>query len=80
MNYRHSKSEDVRDAFEYNEDEEEFSRIHRLRKSSYTWRNPIICFKIHPTRKGKTKKPPKPIKRSRYAQELFEIGAGWKDE
>lgn len=49
-------------------------------KKTYTWRRPIIAFKIHPFRKQKGKKPPKPIKRSRYAQELFEIGAGWKDE
>lgn len=50
-------------------------------KKTYTWRRPIIAFKIHPfRRRAGLKKPPKPIQRSRYAQELWEIGAGWSDE
>ena len=41
------------------------------------WR---IKFKIDPNRYmwKKIKKPPKPIKRSRYAELLFREGAGWK--
>lgn len=42
----------------------------------------IIKFSIHPSRMkfNKLKKTPKPIPRSKYAQQLWEIGAGWKDE
>lgn len=40
-----------------------------------------IKLKIDPSRKkwGKLRMPPKPIERSRYAQQLFEIGAGWNE-
>lgn len=41
----------------------------------------IIKFTISPWRKRKViDKPPKPKPRSRYAQQLWDIGAGWKDE
>ncbi len=41
-----------------------------------------IKFKIDPWRvkNGKLKEDPKPIPRSKYAKELFKIGAGWKNE
>ncbi|WP_079708101.1 hypothetical protein [Paraliobacillus ryukyuensis] len=34
---------------------------------------------LSPERKDKMKMPPKPVKKSRYAQQLFEIGAGWDE-
>ncbi|GAA5417969.1 hypothetical protein Pryu01_03047 [Paraliobacillus ryukyuensis] len=34
---------------------------------------------LSPDRKDKMKLPPKPVKKSRYAQQLFEIGAGWNE-
>lgn len=40
----------------------------------------VIKLTINPWRKRKKlKKPPKPVKRSKYAQQLFEIGAGWDE-
>lgn len=41
----------------------------------------VIKFKIDMSRykEGKMKYPPKPIKRSAYAEKLFEIGAGWSE-
>jgi len=39
----------------------------------------VIKFSISLSRykENKVKLPPKPIKRSKYAQQLWEIGAGW---
>ncbi|WP_368653751.1 hypothetical protein AB4Y30_01435 [Ornithinibacillus sp. 4-3] len=41
-----------------------------------------IVFKTNPWRKerGVLKPDAKPIARSKYASELFKIGAGWKNE
>lgn len=36
-------------------------------------------FVISEERKHRAKLPPKPVIRSRYANELFEIGAGWNE-
>lgn len=36
-------------------------------------------FVINPYRRDRDKLPPKPIKRSRYAKQLFEIGSGWNE-
>lgn len=45
-----------------------------------TWehRRPIIKFKVSPRRKSKAKQS-EPITRSKYAKELFEIGAGFNE-
>jgi len=42
----------------------------------------VIKFSISLSRykENKVKMPPKPIKRSRYAEYLFSIGAGWSRE
>lgn len=42
----------------------------------------VIKLKISYSRvkEDKLKMPPKPIKRSEYAQQLFEVGAGWSRE
>lgn len=43
-------------------------------------RRTVIKLSINPWRKRKElKKPPKPIQRSKYAQSLFDEGAGWND-
>ncbi len=44
-----------------------------------TWehRRPIIKLKVSPRRKRK--KEQEPIKRSEYAQSLWDEGAGWND-
>jgi len=49
---------------------------------TWRWRQPIIKFVIDPSRyrRKQLKKPPDPIQRSKYAQELWNIGAGWSDE
>ncbi|HLR91696.1 MAG TPA: hypothetical protein VK048_01385 [Atopostipes sp.] len=49
---------------------------------TWRWRRPIIKFVIDPSRyrRKQLKKPPRPIKRSYYAQELWNEGAGWFDE
>ena len=53
-----------------------------MNKSTWRHRRPIIKFVISPSRyrRKQLKKPPDPIQRSKYAQQLFEIGAGWSDE
>lgn len=38
-----------------------------------------IKFKISKHRKDRFKKVQKPIERSKYAKELFKIGAGWNE-
>ncbi|HLR69443.1 MAG TPA: hypothetical protein VK105_20340 [Virgibacillus sp.] len=45
-----------------------------------TWehRRPIIKFRISPYRKS-VKPRPKPVKRSKYAESLFQEGAGWNE-
>ena len=42
----------------------------------------VIKLKISYSRvkEDKLKMPPEPIKRSKYAEELFKVGAGWSDE
>lgn len=50
----------------------------RLSGSTWTWRRPIIKFKISSWRRN-LKLPPEPIKRSEYAESLFKEGAGWND-
>ncbi|WP_281252277.1 hypothetical protein [Sediminibacillus massiliensis] len=36
-------------------------------------------WKVSEFRKDKDKKPQEPVKRSEYAKQLFEIGAGWNE-
>jgi hypothetical protein len=38
-----------------------------------------VSFVIGSNRKYRAKLPPKPVERSRYAQELWTIGAGWNE-
>lgn len=49
-----------------------------MRKKTWTWRKPIIKFSINPLRKN-LKKSLEPVKRSKYAQSLWDEGAGWRD-
>lgn len=69
-----SKHED-----EFLENIEKRIRERRLKGTTWQRRPPIIKFSISPHRKN-LKKPPEPVKLSKYAKQLFEIGAGWNEK